>query len=459
MSFSGRHRILIIGGGAAGMSAATSARRADQRCDIVVLERGAYVSSANCGIPYFISGLTKDIQELVVYTPDYFRKERDIEVRTHSFVQAIDHGIRQVRIWDLSTHSTYSLGYDSLIVATGARPRVPRLLHADAENVFTIRNLEDAIRLEAYISKSKVRSAAIIGGGWIGTIFCEAFTSHGIAVTIIEEKGQVLPGFDSEIAALAEHELHRRGVAIEKGSHVRELIRNPQGQVQRIITERCSFDTDLVLIAAGVAPATELLADLAGAGRAGALEIDDRMKTSIDGIYACGDCALAFNIVAQKSVYHPLGTTANRQGRVAGENAAGKYALFPGILGTQALKVYCNEMARTGLSSLEARSSGFKAVEALTISPSRARYVPGGSLITTKVIADGSTGRIIGAQMWGAEDVTKRVDVFVPMIHNRMTVTQALDLDISYTPQCSPLWDPILFCLRLAKRKLEESGA
>jgi CoA-dependent NAD(P)H sulfur oxidoreductase len=452
MSLSGRHRIVIIGGGAAGMASAASARRADPHCEIIVIERGAYVSYANCGIPHFISGVVRDIHELVIYTPEYFRKERGIDVRTHSLAQAIDHRIRQVNIVDLAARSTYSLGYDSLILATGARPRMPRNIPADAMNVFTIRNLEDALRLESFISGGAVKNAVIIGGGWIGVLFCEAFTSRGIAACLIEERGQILPGFDREISLLAEREISGKGVTIEKGIEVREFLKDAAGMVHRIDTDRGYIDADLVLVAAGVEPVTELFAEGIPGDSSGAIMTDERMKTSIDGIFACGDCSPAFHLVAQKSVYHPLGTTANRQGRVAGENAAGGHARFPGILGTQALKVYSMEVARTGLSSLEAQAGGFRLLEALTISPSRARYIPGGCSITTKVLFDASTGLLRGAQMWGAQEVTKRIDIFVPIIHNRMTVTQALDLDISYTPQCSPLWDPVLFCLREAKR-------
>ncbi len=435
------------------MSAAASARRVDPSAEIVVFEQGDHVSYAACGIPYYISGLQKDIQGLVVYTPDYFERERNIRVLTGHEVLEIEQRARRVIARNRQDGSIAARSYDSLILATGAAPRVPAIPGLDGERCFTVRDLHDAIRLNDYLDNERPGHGLILGGGWIGVIFAEAFLQRGIRVTLLEKEDHILAGFDREIAAIVEAVMKGHGVAVEKSVSLRECIAHSHTRSLTVKTQKGDFHADFLLSAAGVAPRNSLMPGTHLAGVP--IPTDDRMRTSHEGIYACGDCTSAYNLVAGRYVYHPLGTTANKQGRVAGENAGGRHALFGGILGTQAVKVFELEVARTGLTSAEAKKMGLKTIEAITTSPSRARYVPGGSPITTKVIVEPSSGRILGAQMAGLQEVAKRIDIFVPMLHNRMTVRDAVTLDISYTPQCSPLWDPVLFCLRKAQEMLE----
>ena len=448
-------RIVIIGGGAAGMSAATAARRVDSSCDILVVEKGEFVAYAHCGIPYYVSDLIRDYRDLLIYPPGYFEKERNIRVLTGAEVTEINPSTRQVTVWQKGDHSFQKTGYDSLILATGARPRLPVVPGVDGRNVLTVRSLEDGIRLKELLRSGRIRKSVIIGGGFLGIVLSEALTSRGIRVTIIEQEKQILRGFDSDMAAFALDRLAGEGVEVIRGASVKRFLLDQDRNACAVSTEGETVDTDLVISTIGVMPAGELFQGFVSGMPGGAIDTDDRMGTSMNGIYACGDCTTAWHRAADRKVYQPLGTTANKQGRVAGENAAGRYGAFPGIVGTQAVKVYDLELARTGLSEEEARSYGYKTVTALTTSPSRAEYMPGGSRITTKVTVEAGSGRILGAQMAGKEDVVKRLDIFVPVITGRMKLQDAVALDISYTPWCSPLWDPVLFCLRQALRVFE----
>ncbi|MDQ7824212.1 MAG: FAD-dependent oxidoreductase [Candidatus Eremiobacteraeota bacterium] len=445
-------RIVVIGGGAAGMSAAASARRADSECGITVVERGPYVSSAHCGIPYYISGLLEDIRELTVYSPEYFERERRIRVMTHTRATMIEHSARRVIVRSVAQGNEESLGYDSLVLATGARPIVPSLEGADGLNVFTARNLEDAVKIRQYVDNNPAGTAVIVGGGWIGVIMGGALSSRGLEVVLLERTDSLLPGFDRSLSCACEEKLKEKGVKIRTGVSVTGLAKERSGLVSSVFFSGGAVKAGLVIMAAGVAPSSELFSAY-GSKQKGAIEVNDLMKTGIEGIFACGDCATAYHVVAARQVYHPLGTTANRQGRVAGANAAGRYSLFGGIAGTQALKVFDLEMARTGLSSAEAAMYGFKAFDVLTTSPSRARYAPGGSLITTMITVEQATGRVLGAQMAGRESVAARIDAFVPIVSEGMTLQRAVELDMSYTPECSPLWDPVIYSLREALRR------
>ncbi len=446
-----RNRIIITGGGAAGMSAATAARRVDDQCEIIVFERGGAVAYAHCGLPYLISGLVQDYHDLFVYPLNHFIEERNIKVHLHTEASALDHRKRVVTVCNKKEKTIHEVGYDSLIIATGAFPVTPSFARPGLRNFFVLRTLDDALHLKGFLSMNSPEKAVILGGGLIGTLMAEALAVRGINVSIVEKRDGILPEFESEIALYAEDMLRARGISLITGV-------TPSGfeiQDDRILAvkaDRYSFDADIVVSALGIHPETSLFSEFSES--AGTLITDDRMATPVNGIFSCGDCTSAYHNIAGKRLYRPLGTTANRQGRVAGENAAGHHSLFTGIVGTQALKLFDLEMARTGLSSEEARQFGIRTVDVTTVSPSVAGYIPGSHPITTRVLAESGSGRVVGAQMAGCGEVAKRMDVFVSIIQNRMRVSDALNLDLSYTPRCSPLWDPVLYCLREMLKKL-----
>jgi len=446
-----RNRVVIIGGGAAGMSAATAARRVDPHCGITVCERGSTVAYAHCGLPYFISGLVKDHRDLLVYPPGHFQDDLDINVQLHTEAMALDHGRRTVTVRSVKDRAVHELCYDSLIIATGASPATLSFADCGFANLFTFRTMDDALRLSDYLTRRSPRKALIIGGGLVGALMAEAFALRGLDAVIIEMRDAILPEFDEEIAGKAEEVLRSKGISLFTGLSASGFDCE-NGIIRGVRAGQYLFEADLVLCASGIRPETSLLGEYAG--KSGALDTDDRMATQVGGIYACGDCTTAYHLTAGRRLYRPLGTTANRQGRVAGENAAGRFSIFPGIAGTQALKLFELEMARTGLSGEEARQSGIRTVDITAVSPSTATYIPGSHPITTKVTVEAGSGRVVGAQMAGCGEVAKRIDVFVSIIQNGMRVGDALNLDLSYTPRCSPIWDPVLYCLKEVQKKL-----
>jgi len=445
------NRIVIIGGGAAGMSAATAARKVDPHCGITVCERGSAVAYAHCGLPYFISGIVKDHRELFVYPFEHFRDDLDIDVLLHTEATALDHGRRTVTVRSVRDGAVHDLRYDSLVIATGACPVTPSYAEFGFANLFTFRTMDDALRLSDYLSRRSPGKALVIGGGLVGVLMAEAFALRGMDTVIIEMRDALLPEFEEEIAGKAEEVLRTKGISVFTGLSASGFDCE-NGIIRGVRAGRYLFEADLVLCASGIRPETLLLGEYAG--KSGALETDDRMATPVRGVYACGDCTTAYHTTAGRRLYRPLGTTANRQGRVAGENAAGRYSIFSGIAGTQALKLFELEMARTGLSGEEAKQAGIRTVDATAVSPSVATYIPGSHPITTKVTVEAGSGRVVGAQMAGCGEVAKRIDVFVSIIQNGMRVGDALNLDLSYTPRCSPIWDPVLYCLKEVHKKL-----
>jgi CoA-dependent NAD(P)H sulfur oxidoreductase len=443
-----RERLIVIGGVAAGLSAASQARRRNHEMEIRVYEKGPDISYSACGLPYFVSGLVPDADTLRVHSPDFFRTERSIDVFTHHEVVEISTSRRRVSVVAPGGGGPEEVYYDHLIIATGAEPVWPEISGTDLKGVFNVNDLQSTVALKKHLAATSVSKAVIVGGGYIGLEMAEALKTESRSVVLLERSPRLFEAVDEEIVKVIEPELTRNGVEVHTEVSVAALAGDARGIVRRVHSNKTSFETDCVVLASGVRPRTNL-AQAAGLqlGASGAVSVNEYQETSAAAVYAAGDCADALNLVSGRRTYVPLGTTANKQGRVAGENAAGGRERFPGIVGTAVVKVFGLEVARTGLSSDEARAAGFRVAEATIKAPSRARYL-GGQDIRVKLIGDRSSGRLLGAQMVGPEGVAKRINVLATALHSRLTAEQVYQLDLSYAPPFSTVWDPILIAAR-----------
>ncbi len=450
-------RLVVIGGVAAGMSAASRARRLRPDLEILVFEKSGFVSYGSCGLPYFVSDIIKAPENLVVYDAKFFKEKRNIDVFTHHEALKIFPAKRTLLVKNLENGKEFEVQYDKLVIATGARAVRPNVKGVDLKGIFTIRFLEDGIEIKNFIRENSPKKALIVGAGYIGMEMAESLVSVGMDVLIVEQMPSILGTMDDEINEVVEQELQRNGVKLLKSTSVDEFI-GENGYVKKAkLSSGEVVDADLVLIGAGIKPNSEIAKE-AGIeiGRTGAIAVNQRMETNIPGIYSAGDCAEAFHLVLNRPVYIPLGTTANKQGKVAGENAAGGNAVFKGIVGTAVFKVFDLEVARTGLSEKQAKAEGFDYVSTVIEHGSRAHYYPGGSKIRVKLVADKKTGRLLGAEMVGRDGVAKRIDVFATALHAKLTVDEIGQLDLSYAPPFAPVWDPVLIAANDLEKKIKK---
>ncbi|MBX5465235.1 MAG: FAD-dependent oxidoreductase [Clostridia bacterium] len=453
-------RYVVAGGVAAGMSAASRIRRLDPEAEILVFERSGYVSYGACGLPYFVGGLIARPEQLVHYSADFFRSQRRIEVALHSEVEAIDRRRHELVVRDLDGGERRRLRYDRLILATGARPSLPPVEGLELEGVHVLRLVEDGIRLRQALEAGKGR-AVVLGGGYIGLEAAEAMRQQGWQVTLIEALPQPMASLDPEPAAAVVRELERNGVEVRLGEPVRGLEGGAAGggarRVRRVVTASGAVEADLVLVATGIRPNSELAA-AAGieTGVRGAIRVDAEMRTSDPDVWAAGDCAETYHLVTGRPDWIPLGTTANKQGRIAGENASGGHARFRGVAGTAIVKIFDLGVARTGLSLAEAKAAGFDA-EAVEIQQrSRAGYYPGAGRMTVRLVVERASRRLLGGQLTGPLDAVQRVNTLVAALQAGFTADDLYALDLAYAPPFAPVWDPLLMAARQALRGGEE---
>jgi len=401
-------RIVVIGGVAAGMSAASQAKRRKPEAEVIALERGPYVSYGACGMPYNIEDPARDIEDLVVITPEQFRKMRGIDARVRHAATAIDTQAKRVTVRDSARE--YTLDYDKLVVATGATAVRPPFPGLDLPGVFLLRELTDGDAVKRHIADGRPKRAAIIGAGYIGMEMAEALAERGLQVTVLEKAPQALPGFEPAIAGLVAEELARQSVELRTGVSVQGI--EAAGKGLRVATDAGGVECELVLVSVGVRPNVALAKQSGIAlGETGAIAVDDHQRTNVADVYAAGDCAEAWHRVLKRPVYIPLGTTANKQGKVAGANAAGADEAFGGIVGSAGFKVFDLEVGRTGLGGAEIERYGLDAISAVSRHASRGHHYPGGVRLTTVLFAERGSGRLLGAQMAGADVVAKRIDV------------------------------------------------
>ena len=447
-------KLVVIGGDAAGMSAASQARKriGPDGLEIVVFERGHFTSYSACGIPYWIGGSVEERDALVARSPAAHR-EAGIDVRIRHEAVGIDLDRREVIAHDLDDGGEIREGFDHLVYATGAVPVMPEWARVRGEGVFGVQTLDDGAAIHAWLDRQpRPKRAVVIGSGYVGVEMAEAMVLRGLEVTLLEKSGYPMAKtVDPDIGDLVQKAIRELGIEIRTGTHV-EGIDVEGGRVRAVVTPDGALPADIVVLGLGVRPNTALAVE-AGlpTGVTGGVPTDLRMRVAgAEGIWAAGDCVETRHLVSGQPVHVPLGTHANKQGRVAGINIGGGYATFPGVIGTAATKVCELEVARTGLTEREAAKAGYAYVTASVESTSRAGYYPGTAFMTVKLIAERRTGLLLGAQIVGRQEAAKRIDALAVAVWNRMTVEEMTGLDLSYAPPFAPVWDPVLIAARKA---------
>ena len=446
-------RLVVIGGDAAGMTAAARARRRRDPDDleIVAFERGPYTSYSACGIPYFVGGLLSDIDGLIARSPDEHRKN-GIDMRTGHEVVAIDVNPRRVRVRDLAGDGRErDEPFDQLVVATGSVPSRPDVPGVDAAGIFGVQTLADGVTVRQAVDERKPRRAVVVGGGYVGLEMAEALVRRGLEVALVDRTEQPMAStLDLDMGELVADALRAVGVSLHLGETV-DGFETANGSVRAVHTANRSLPADIVILGLGVRPNIALASEAGIAvGDKGGIVTDARMETSVGGVWAAGDCVESVDRITGLPVVVALGTHANKQGRVVGINATGGDVRFPGVVGTAVSKICVYEVARTGLTEREAAELHVDVVAAKIESTSRAGYYPGAAPITVKVVAERPGGRLVGAQIVGSEGAAKRIDVLATAIWNRMGVDDVASLDLSYAPPFSPVWDPVLVAARKA---------
>ena len=446
-------RLVVVGGDAAGMAAASQARRRRHDLQIVALEKGRWTSYSACGIPYLVGGEVNTVDNLVVRDPQTFRDEYRIDTRTGHEVTGLDLDAGKLEVRDHGHERTYVLGFDTLHLATGAVPYRPDLAGIDGEHVHGVQTLEDGAHLLTDATNSQVRDVVVVGGGYIGLEMAEAFVRRGCPkVTVVEQGPEVMSTLDPDMGALVSQAMRRVGIDVRCGLAVTAFSKGT------VHTAEGDLRADLVVLGLGVVPNSGLAVDAGIAtGVKGAISVDPRQRASADGVWAAGDCCESFHLVSRRPVHIALGTVANKQGRVAGINLGGGYATFPGVVGTAATRLCSTEVALTGLNERDATRAGL-AYEAVRVeSTTRAGYLPGAGPITVKMLAERRSGRLLGAQIIGVEGAGKRIDVVATALTAGMTVDEMTALDLSYAPPFAPVWDPVLVAARKAADAVDAS--
>ena len=468
-----KERLIVVGGVAAGMSAAAKARRVNPHIEIVVYEKSGYISYGACGFPYYIKGDVADIEALLARTPAQMA-EQGVMAHTHHEVQAIDAGRRIATIYDHTTGRKRFEPWDKLILAAGASVTRPSIPGINLNGIFSLRTVEDALTIRRWLQEMQPRHGVIVGGGYIGLEMAEALAAHGVTVTIIDAADQLMSSLDEEIAALIQAELAAEGVEIRLGEMVQSFIGERlvtditqrvtalvtgQGgvgldnrlRVREVVTDKQSYPAELVIFGVGSRP-NVALAQQAGVklGKTWAVAVDARQRTNVPNIWAAGAVAEAFHRVLGQPIYFPLAQVASKQGRVAAVNAAGGEASFAGTVGTAVVKTFDLEVAQTGLSEKVARTEDW-GVDSVTIeATSRAHYMPGQAPIHLKLVFDKNTQRVLGAQMIGKDGVAQRINVIAAALQAEWTIRDLAMLDLAYAPPFAPVWDPILVAANVA---------
>ncbi|MFL6206103.1 MAG: FAD-dependent oxidoreductase [Acidimicrobiales bacterium] len=437
-------RLVVIGGDAAGMSAAMQARRRQPYLEIVAIEKGAWTSYSACGIPYLVAGDVDDLDDLVARSPEEFRERHRIDVRLQHEAVGIDADARTVEVRDHVRRRNITIGFDRLHIATGSRPTRPKLPGIDLDHVRGVQTLDDAKALEDHARTARCRSVVVVGGGYIGLEMAEAFIRWGAEVTLVEGGSQLMRTLDADMAGRLVAPLRGLGVDVRLDTAVEGF---EPGKV--LLPDGAVLGADLVVLGLGVTPNGELAGD-AGAelGHRGAIKVDRRQRTTLEGVYAAGDCCETVHLVSGKRTHIALGTVANKQGRVAGINLGGGYATFPGVVGTAITKVCSVEVGRTGLTEREAAAAGFDAVAVCVEGTTIAGYLPDAKPMALKLVAERGSGRLLGGQIVGEERSAKRIDTIAVALHARLRLDELVDLDLAYAPPFSTTWDPIHMAAR-----------
>ncbi|MBA4864144.1 FAD-dependent oxidoreductase [Streptomyces sp. PSKA54] len=456
-----RERMVIIGGDAAGMSAASQARRlkSPDELEIIAFERGHFTSYSACGIPYWVSGDVVERDELIARTPEEHRA-RAIDLRMRTEVTEIDVAGGRVRARDLESGAEEWTAYDKLVIATGARPDRPPLPGMDAHGVHGVQTLDDGQALLDTLERTEGRRAVVVGAGYIGVEMAEALMKRGYEVTVVNRGQEPMATLDPDMGRLVHEAMTGLGIAMVDDAEVTKVLTDADGRARAVATDDAEYPADVVVLGMGVRPETAL-ARAAGLplGEYGGLLTDLAMRVrGHDDIWAGGDCVEVLDLVSGRERHIALGTHANKHGQVIGANVGGGYATFPGVVGTAVSKVCDLEIARTGLREKDARAVGLQYVTVTVESTSRAGYYPGAAPMTVKMLAERRTGRLLGVQIVGREGAAKRVDIAAVALTAGMTVEQMTALDLGYAPPFSPVWDPVLIAARKASVAVRVAG-
>lgn len=437
-------KIVIIGAVAAGTSAAAKARRNDEEAEIIIFEKDVDISYSGCGLPYYIGNKVKDRAEIVPRDSDFFKKKYNVDVFTGYEVLNLDATEKKLTVKNLKTEEVFTETFDKLVIATGASPFIPNIFGVNNANVFYLRNVQSADKIKEFINRNNPKKVVIVGSGFIGLEMTENLKDLGIDVTVVELAPQVMPAMDADMAIYVENYLKEKEINLVLGDSVAFIEGEYPNTKVRLSSGR-EIDTDFIITAVGIKPNIQLAKD-AGIeiGETGAIKVSKKMQTNFDYIYACGDCSESYSCVSGKNIYRPLGSTANKTGRIVGESLNGGNLEFRGILGTGIFKVFDMAIAYTGLSEKEALKEGHEVVVCHNTKPDKPTYF-GGEEMTIKAVADKNTGKLLGVQIVGKNGVDKRIDVFVTAITYGAKVEDLFHLDLAYAPPFSTTKDPVMY--------------
>ena len=436
-------KVVIVGGVAGGATAAARIRRLDEQAQIVVFERSGFVSYANCGLPYYIGGVIEDPEELTLQTPESFFSRFRIQMKVYHEVIAIHPDKKTVSVKNLETGNIFEERYDKLLLSPGARPVWPSLPGINSRKVFTLRTVEDTLRIKEFITENNPKSAVMIGGGFIGLEMAENLRKSGMEVTIVQRPKQLMNPFDGDMAAFIHNEVRKHGVNLALGHSVEGFEELNDG-IRVLLKDNVTIDTDMVVLAIGVSPETTLAKEAGLAlGIKDSILVNERMETSVPDIYAVGDAVQVKHFVTGENTLIALAGPANKQGRIAADNICGGDSKYSGSQGSSVIKIFDMTAATTGINETNARKLGLD-VDTVILSPmSHAGYYPGGKVMTMKVVFEKETYRLLGAQIVGYEGVDKRIDVLATAIFAKLKATQLKDLDLAYAPPYSSAKDPV----------------
>lgn len=438
--------LAVIGGTAAGMSAALKARSLLPNLQIAVFERTNYVTHGSCGIPYYIGGEISDYNELITYTPVFLREERNIEVYVGHEVTEIDLNKRIITIKDLQTGKIANNIFKKLVIATGASPIVPKIPGIDSPLVHKVRTIEDSLKIKNDLEKGFVKKVVIIGAGFVGLEMAEALSKWNIEVILLEALPTILPRTNPVLVKLIEDEITKNGVKLYKNTRVNKVVSDIKNKKAEVFTEDGKqFDTNMIIASIGVRPNSQI-AETAriSVGKTGGIVVNEYMETNIDNIWACGDCVQMQHLVSGEPCWYPLGPTANKQGKIVGENVVGGKVSFSGVLGTQVTKIFDLYVAMTGLSEIEVQKFGYDTALVEISHRDKASYYPNRQNVHIIMLINKSNGRILGVQLAGSVLAALRINVFATAIATGMTVKKLAELDLAYEPSMAPVYDPIL---------------
>ena len=443
-------KLVVIGGDAAGMSAASKVRREQPDFEIIVFEKSEFTSYSACGIPYFISGKVENLEELIVRSPSEFIKKYNIQVKTLHEVLEVDTDNNKVLVHNYNDKTQFWESYDQLLIATGGKAFCPDVENHTADGIFGIQTLNSGKKVDAFITKHEPKKAVIVGGGYIGLEMAEALILKGIKVTIINRSKEVMNTLDPDMGKKVHDVLLNLGVTIYNSESL-DYFEEKESIVTAVVTDKKTIKTDLVILGMGTAPNTSFLTkSKIKLSDKKAIKVNRFQQTNIKNVWAAGDCAETKNLVSKKPFYIALGTVANKTGLVAGTNIAGGTIKFPGVVATAVCKICVFEIARTGLLEKECKELKIDFVSTVIKSKTRAHYYPEAKDIFVKLIAEKKTGTLLGGQIIGEEGAAKRIDVLATALSNKLTLQNIIDLDLSYAPPFSPVWDPV----QTAARKL-----